>query len=60
MFMIAEADESVDFDTAMKKMATLPRQPEWAAFMAKFQQQLPDAMEDEKWLMMERVFKLPE
>ena len=59
MFMIVEADESVNFDAAMKKMANLPRQPEWAAFMAKFQQQLSDAKGEEKWLMMERVFKLP-
>ena len=59
MFMIVEAVESVDFDSAMKKMATLPRQPEWAEFVAKFQQQLPDAKGDEKWMMMERVFKLP-
>jgi L-rhamnose mutarotase len=59
MFMIVEADESVDFDSAMKKMATLPRQSEWAAFVARFQQQLLDAQGDEKWMMMERVFKLP-
>jgi len=59
MFMIVEADASVDFDQAMKKMATLPRQPEWAAFVAKFQQQLPDAKGDEKWMMMEQVFRLP-
>jgi L-rhamnose mutarotase len=59
MFMIVEADEAVDFDVAMKKMATLPRQPEWALFVAKFQQQLPDAKGEEKWMMMEQVFKLP-
>jgi L-rhamnose mutarotase len=59
MFMIVEADESVSFDAAMAKMATLPRQKEWAAFVARFQQQLPDAKGDEKWMMMERVFKLP-
>ncbi len=58
MFMIVEADESVDFDLAMKKMSAFPRQPEWAAFVARFQQQLPDAKGDEKWMMMERVFKL--
>jgi L-rhamnose mutarotase len=59
MFMIVEADESVDFNAAMAKMATLPRQREWAVFVAKFQQQLSDAKADEKWMMMERVFKLP-
>ena len=59
MFMIAEVGDHVDFDAAMTKMATLPRQKEWAEFVARFQQQLPDAKGDEKWLMMERVFKLP-
>ena len=58
MFMIVEADDTVDFNAAMAKMATLPRQKEWAAFVAQFQQQLPDAKGDEKWMMMERVFKL--
>jgi L-rhamnose mutarotase len=59
MFMIVEADESVNFDAAMAKMGTLPRQKDWAAFVARFQQQLRDAKGDEKWMMMERVFKLP-
>lgn len=59
MFMIAETEDHVDFDAAMTKMATLPRQKEWAEFVARFQQQLPEAKGDEKWLMMERVFKLP-
>ena len=59
MFMIAETPDNVDFDAAMAKMTTLPRQKEWAAFVAKFQQPLPDAGPGEKWLPMERVFKLP-
>jgi L-rhamnose mutarotase len=59
MFMIAEVGDGVDFDAAMKKMGTLPRQKEWEIFVARFQQPLPDAKPGEKWLMMERVFKLP-
>jgi len=59
MFMIAEVGDEVDFDAAMKKMGTLPRQKEWEVFVAGFQQPLPDAKPGEKWLMMERVFKLP-
>jgi L-rhamnose mutarotase len=59
MFMIAETPDDVDFNAAMAKMATLSRQKEWAAFVARFQQPLPDAGPDEKWLPMERVFKLP-
>ena len=59
MLMIVEADETVDFDKAMKEMSTLPRQKEWEAFVGRFQQPLPDAKAGEKWMMMERVFKLP-
>lgn len=59
MFMIVEAGDRIDFDAAMKKLSTLPRQKEWEAFVAKFQQPLPDAKPGEKWLPMERVFKLP-
>ena len=59
MFIIAETEDDVDFDAAMKKMGTLPRQKEWEVFVAKFQQSLPDAKPGEKWLPMERVFKLP-
>ncbi len=59
MFMIAETPDDVDFDAAMTKMTTLARQKEWTAFVAQFQQSLPDAMPDKKWMPMERVFKLP-
>jgi L-rhamnose mutarotase len=59
MFMIAEIADGVDFDAAMKKMGTLPRQKEWNDFMGTFQQPLPEAKPGEKWLLMERVFKLP-
>ncbi len=60
MFMIAETEDDVDFDAAMKTMSALPRQREWEAFVAKFQQPLPDAKPGEKWMLMERVFKLPQ
>lgn len=59
MFMIVEAGDHVDFDAAMKKLGTLPRQKEWETFVAAYQQPLPDAKPGEKWLPMERVFKLP-
>jgi L-rhamnose mutarotase len=59
MFMIAETKEGVDFNAAMAKLTTLPRQKEWEAFVAKFQQELPDAKPGEKWLLMEQVFELP-
>jgi L-rhamnose mutarotase len=42
----------------MDKLATMPRQAEWEAFVAKLQGCNPDARSDEKWQMMERMFYL--
>ena len=45
---------------AMNRLATLPRQAEWEAFVAKFQGCAADARSDEKWQPMERMFRLYE
>jgi L-rhamnose mutarotase len=58
LFMIVEHDEVIDLQTAFNKMATLPRQEEWAAWMASFQQKLPDATAGEHWATMKPVFLL--
>ena len=52
----------IDFDraTAMSRLATLPRQSEWEAFISQFQGCDSDATSDEKWQMMERIFYLYE
>jgi len=59
LFMIIETPEDFDFDTQMAKLAKLPRQAEWEAFVSKFQQSSPDAKSSEKWRRMDRIFKLP-
>lgn len=58
LFMIVDAPVDFDWDTAMAKLATLPRQAEWEETVAKFQKCLPGATSDEKWKMMERMFYL--
>ena len=58
LFMIVETPLDFDWDTAMAKLATLPRQAEWEAFVSQFQGCNPDATSDEKWQMMERMFYL--
>jgi L-rhamnose mutarotase len=60
LFMIMEAGADFDFDKQMAKLADLPRQKEWEAFVSKFQKSSPDAKSSEKWKMMERIFKLPQ
>ena len=58
LFMIVETPLDFDWDTAMQRLATLPRQAEWEAFVAQFQQCDPTATSDQKWRMMERMFTL--
>lgn len=60
LFMIVETPLNFDWDKAMAKLATLPRQAEWEEYVAKFQQCAEGATSDEKWLMMERMFYLYE
>lgn len=60
LFMIVETLLDFDWDEAMKKLATLPRQAEWEEYVANFQQCAKGATSDEKWQMMERMFYLYE
>lgn len=58
LFMIVETPLDFDWDTAMARLATLPRQAEWEAYVAQFQQCNKNATSDEKWRMMDRIFYL--
>lgn len=58
LVMIVDAPLNFDWDTAMAKLATLPRQEEWEHHVAMFQNCAADATSDQKWQMMERMFQL--
>ena len=58
LFMIVETPLDFDWDTAMARLATLPRQQEWEDYMAEVQVAAQGASSDEKWRMMERIFYL--
>ena len=60
LFMIVETPLDFEWDSAMAKMATLPRQEEWEAYMAVFQQAEAGASSADKWQLMERMFHLYE
>ena len=60
LVMIVETPLDFDWDTAMARLATLPRQQEWEDYMALFQQCAEGATSDEKWQMMDRMFYLYE
>ena len=56
--MIVETPQDFDWDEAMARLATLPRQAEWEAHVARYQGCDPDAKSDQKWQLMERMFRL--
>ena len=58
LVMIVDAPADFDWDKAMERLARLPRQAEWEAFVARFQECDPNATSDAKWRMMERIFHL--
>ena len=58
LFMIVETPLDFDWETAMKRLSTLPRQQEWEDYMSIFQQAAEGASSAEKWQLMERMFKL--
>lgn len=58
MFMIMEVNESFSFEAKAQADQANPKVQEWEKLMWKFQQALPQAKPGEKWLRMERIFKL--
>lgn len=58
LFMIVETPLDFDWDTAMKRLSTLPHQTKWEEYMSCFQICEPDANASEKWKLMERMFYL--
>jgi L-rhamnose mutarotase len=60
LFMIVETPLDFEWDSAMARMATLPKQEEWEAYMSVFQQADAGASSAEKWQLMDRMFHLYE
>jgi L-rhamnose mutarotase len=58
MFMIMEVAPTFSFEAKAKADAQNPKVCEWERLMWKFQRSLPEAKPGEKWLLMERIFKL--
>ncbi len=56
LFMIMDTVDDFDFQRDMARLATLPRQAEWEAYVSQFQGCAADARSDEKWQLMERIF----
>ena len=58
LFMIVETPLDFDWDVAMKRLSTLPRQAEWERYVSVFQKCHPNASSEEKWRLMNRIFYL--
>ena len=58
LFMIVETPLDFDWDTAMARLGTLPRQAEWEDYMAESQLVKAGMSSAEKWQMMDRIFHL--
>ena len=58
LFMIMDTVADFDHEEAFRVLATKPRQAEWEAHMAQFQDSSAEASADEKWQLMERIFEL--
>jgi L-rhamnose mutarotase len=58
MFMIMDVNDGFSFEAKGAADRANPKVAEWEKLMWKFQKPLPQAKPGEKWLLMERVFKL--
>lgn len=58
LVMIVDAPLDFNWDEAMARLATLPRQEEWERYVATFQDCDENATSDQKWQMTERMFYL--
>ena len=58
LFMIMQTDETFSFSAKAAADAANPKVQEWETLMWHYQQALPMAKPGEKWLLMERIFKL--
>ena len=58
LFMIMDTVDDFDHDKAMSELAKKPRQSEWETHVSRFQQSSAEATADEKWQLMDRIYKM--
>jgi L-rhamnose mutarotase len=58
LFMIMQVNEGFSFEKKAKSDEQDSKVQAWEQLMWRFQQALPEAKPGEKWLRMERIFKL--
>ncbi|RPJ66848.1 MAG: L-rhamnose mutarotase [Alphaproteobacteria bacterium] len=58
LFMIMDTVADFDHDRAMAELAGKPRQNKWETHMSRFQNTSAEATADQKWQIMERIYKM--
>ncbi|MBQ6306515.1 MAG: L-rhamnose mutarotase [Bacteroidales bacterium] len=58
LFMIVDTIDDFDWNADNARLAQLPRQAEWEAYVAQFQGCDPNAPSTAKWHLMEKIFEL--
>lgn len=58
LFMIIDADADFSFEKKSKMDQMNDRVQEWEELMWKYQQKIPGAAPDEKWVLMKKIFEL--
>jgi L-rhamnose mutarotase len=58
LFMIMEVRDDFSLEAKAQADRENPRVQQWEALMWKFQQPLPQAQPGQKWMLLERIYKL--
>ena len=58
LIMIMDTVPDFNHEKAMIELADKPRQSEWEAYVSRFQRTSAEASADEKWQLLERIYKL--
>lgn len=58
LFMIVDTIDDFDWEKDNARLATLPRQAEWEAYMARFQGADANLPSTQKWKLMTKIFEL--
>lgn len=56
LFMIVDTVDGFDWDRDMGRLARMPVQKEWEAYVSRYQGCAPDASSTDKWQMMSLIF----
>ena len=56
LFMIMDTVDEFDFERDMARLARLPRQAEWEAYVSRFQGYAAEMSSADKWTLMKKIF----